>query len=56
MCNVGQYADSKTGLHYNLLRYYNPQIRRFTVQDPIRLEGSCNLYEYAPHPLGCTDF
>nr|WP_246874759.1 RHS repeat-associated core domain-containing protein [Pantoea ananatis] len=30
-------------MHYNLLRYYDPQIRRFTVQDPIRLEGSCNL-------------
>ncbi|EOG8017024.1 TPA: RHS repeat-associated core domain-containing protein [Enterobacter ludwigii] len=27
-----RYADSETGLHYNLFRYYDPQVGRFTVQ------------------------
>ncbi len=36
---AGQYADSETGLHYNLFRYYDPQVGRFTVQDPAKLNG-----------------
>ncbi|MGF6436438.1 RHS repeat-associated protein [Kosakonia sp. 1610] len=32
---AGQHADSETGLHYNLFRYYDPQTGRFIVQDPI---------------------
>ncbi len=52
---AGQYADSETGLHYNLFRYYDPQVGRFTVQDPIGLEGSWNLYQYAPNPLSWVD-
>lgn len=34
----GQYLDRETGLHYNLLRYYDPECGRFTQQDPIRAE------------------
>ena len=52
---AGQYADSETGLHYNLFRYYDPQIGRFIVQDPIGLNGGWNLYQYAPNPLGWID-
>ena len=52
---AGQYADSETGLHYNLFRYYDPQVGRFTVQDPIGLEGGWNLYQYAPNPLSWVD-
>jgi len=52
---AGQYADSETGLHYNLFRYYDPQVGRFTVQDPIGLAGGWNLYQYAPNPLGWID-
>ncbi|WP_288490970.1 RHS repeat-associated core domain-containing protein [uncultured Pantoea sp.] len=52
---AGQYADSETGLHYNLFRYYDPQLGRFTVQDPIGLEGGWNLYQYAPNPNGWVD-
>ncbi|MDU3814956.1 MAG: RHS repeat-associated core domain-containing protein [Pantoea sp.] len=52
---AGQYADSETGLHYNLFRYYDPQTGRFTVQDPIGLAGGINLYSYAPNPLSWID-
>ncbi|WP_232018566.1 RHS repeat-associated core domain-containing protein [Rothia aeria] len=34
-----QYFDSETGLHYNLMRYYDPMCGRFVNQDPIGLEG-----------------
>jgi RHS repeat-associated protein len=49
---AGQYADGETGLHYNLFRYYDPQVGRFIVQDPIGLAGgNLNLYNYAPNSL-----
>ncbi|RMP40921.1 hypothetical protein ALQ24_200021 [Pseudomonas syringae pv. antirrhini] len=56
----GQYFDVETGLHYNTFRYYDPEIGRFTTQDPIGLAGGFNLYQYAPNsqawldPLGLT--
>jgi RHS repeat-associated protein len=52
---AGQYADRETGLHYNLFRYYDPQVGRFTVQDPIGLKGGTNLYAYAPNPYSWID-
>ena len=52
---AGQYADGETGLHYNLFRYYDPQVGRFIVQDPIGLAGGLNLYQYAPNPLKWID-
>ncbi|ASY75413.1 hypothetical protein BJJ97_05515 [Pectobacterium polaris] len=52
---AGQYADDETGLHYNLFRYYDPTVGRFTTQDPIGLAGGINLYQYAPNPLGWVD-
>lgn len=51
----GQYLDRETGLHYNTFRYYDPDIGRFTQQDPLGLEGSINLYAYAPNPLTWID-
>ncbi|MBP5150602.1 RHS repeat domain-containing protein, partial [Pseudomonas protegens] len=44
----GQYLDRETGLHYNTLRFYDPDIGRFTTPDPIGLEGGFNLYLYGP--------
>ncbi|NAI00957.1 hypothetical protein GUI26_00915 [Escherichia coli] len=35
----GQYLDRETGLHYNLHRYYDPDVGRFMVTDPIGLGG-----------------
>ncbi|QEM82656.1 RHS repeat-associated core domain-containing protein [Halomonas binhaiensis] len=51
----GQYHDPETGLHYNRHRYYDPEIGRFTTQDPIGLLGGENLYQYAPNPTGWVD-
>ncbi|WP_372337949.1 RHS repeat-associated core domain-containing protein [Neisseria bergeri] len=53
-----QYFDEETGLHYNLMRYYEPEAGRFVNQDPIGLLGGDNLYTFAPNiaiwidPLG----
>jgi len=41
-----QYYDEETGLHYNLMRYYEPEVGRFVNQDPIGLWGGDNLYSF----------
>ena len=57
-----QYFDEETGLHYNLMRYYEPEAGRFVNQDPIGLWGGENLYSFAPNanvwvdPLGLLFF
>ena len=53
--NPGQYHDRETGLFYNTFRYYDPDIGRFTTEDPIGLAGGSNLYQYAPNPLSWID-
>ncbi|WP_114921715.1 RHS repeat-associated core domain-containing protein [Neisseria elongata] len=50
-----QYYDEETGLHYNFFRYYDPDIGRFTQQDPIGLMGGDNLYQFLPNPQNWTD-
>ena len=50
-----QYYDEETGLHYNFFRYYDPEIGRFTQQDPIRLAGGESLYRFAPNVMGWQD-
>ncbi|WP_141675273.1 RHS repeat domain-containing protein, partial [Gilliamella sp. Nev3-1] len=42
----GQYYDEETGLHYNLNRYYDPFTGRYITQDPIKLMGGWNYYQY----------
>lgn len=51
----GQYLDKETGLHYNRYRYYDPDIGRFFVQDPVGLLGGNNLYTYAFNPISWVD-
>ena len=42
-----QYYDEETGLHYNLMRYYELEAGRFVNQVPIGLMGGENLYQFA---------
>lgn len=52
----GQYFDAITKQHYNLNRYYNPELGRYMEADPIGLEGGLNLYAYAgSNPVMNTD-
>ena len=41
-----QYYDEETRLHYNLLRYYEPEAGRLVNQDSILLLGGSNLYSF----------
>ena len=52
---LDQYFDREKGLHYNLMRYYEPDTGRFINQDPIGLLGGENLYQFAPNAQGWTD-
>jgi RHS repeat-associated protein len=51
----GQYEDRDAGLCYNTFRYYDVDIGRFTVEDPIGLLGGENLYQYGANPLSWID-
>ena len=50
-----QYYDEETGLHYNLMRYYEPEAGRFVNQDPIGLWGGDNLYSFGNQVLDFID-
>ncbi|MCV3264613.1 hypothetical protein OGZ01_27515 [Vibrio harveyi] len=41
--------------HYNLARYYDPQIGRFIQSDPLGLLGGTNHYQFAPNPVSWVD-
>ncbi|WP_180384181.1 RHS repeat-associated core domain-containing protein, partial [Neisseria dumasiana] len=51
-----QYCDEETGLHYNFLRYYEPDCGRFVNQDPIGLLGGMNLYQFSFNAGAWVDF
>ena len=50
-----QYADRETGLHYNFLRYYEPDAGRFVNQDPSGLWDGENLYWFASNITSWID-
>ena len=54
---LNQYFDEETGLHYNLARYYHPELGRYLSRDPLYQEGgSLNFYLYCGgDPLNKVD-
>lgn len=50
-----QYADRETRLHYNLMRYYEPDAGRFVNLDPIGLLSGENFYQFAPNTQSWID-
>ena len=50
-----QYADRETGLHYNFLRYYEPDAGRFVNQDPIGSKGGENFYQFSTNIQNMID-
>src|SRR5262249_51244840 len=42
----GQLLDSRTGLHYNFLRDYDPARGRYLQTDPLGIAGGVNAYAY----------
>lgn len=53
----GQYHDAETGLHFNVFRYYDPELGRYLTQDPKSYLGNdYNLYRYArSDPINVVD-
>jgi RHS repeat-associated protein len=51
----GQYEDVETGLYYNRFRYYAKDEGIYISQDPIRLNGGFELYNYVDDPNTCID-
>ncbi|MFG7946300.1 RHS repeat-associated core domain-containing protein [Streptomyces cacaoi] len=51
----GQYFDPETGFHYNVNRYYDPDLGRYVTPDPLGLAPSPNPYAYVPNPFVLAD-
>jgi RHS repeat-associated protein len=45
-----------TGLYYYRARYYSPELQRFVSEDPIKIEGGINFYEFVGNnPVNFVD-
>jgi len=52
----GQYADTETGLNYNMRRDYDPAVGRYVESDPIGLKAGVNTYAYVQdNPVSYSD-
>ncbi|WP_066912951.1 putative T7SS-secreted protein [Millisia brevis] len=51
----GQYHDDETGLHYNLLRTYDPATGRYLSPDPLGLAPAPNPSTYVDNPTAWLD-
>ena len=47
----GQYYDAETGFHYNLNRYYDPEMASYITPDPLGLAPSPNDHAYVSNPM-----
>ena len=46
----GQYYDAESGLNYNVIRYYEPAVGRYTQPDPLGLTAGPSVYAYVGSP------
>jgi RHS repeat-associated protein len=51
----GQYSDVESGLHYNYLRYYDPEVARYQSPDPLGLAPADDPHSYVANPLTWSD-
>lgn len=51
----GQYFDPETQLHFNLYRYYDPEVGQYLSVDPLGLEPSPNPNAYVSNPTTSID-
>jgi RHS repeat-associated protein len=52
---VGQWFDAESGLHYNVYRYFDPELGRYLTPDPIGTRGGLNEYAPVPSPVMWMD-
>ncbi|MFB7370797.1 polymorphic toxin type 30 domain-containing protein [Streptomyces sp. NPDC056222] len=51
----GQHFDPESGLHYNYIRYYDPESARYLSQDPLGLIPDPNPVSYVHNPCTWSD-
>ncbi|MGR6919803.1 RHS repeat domain-containing protein [[Actinomadura] parvosata] len=52
---AGQYADTESGLHYNVFRHYDPAAAHYISSDPLGLAPGPNPYAFVHNPITAAD-